>query len=259
MIEFYKYQGAGNDFIMIDNRVGNIKTAEKLKLVNLLCKRRFGIGSDGLIFIENNKGNDFYMDFFNPDGSQSFCGNGSRCAVAFSKQLGIIDSKTVFGAIDGIHYAEIKNDKVKVSMQNVHEVKKMDKDYFIDTGSPHFISYCSEKEQNNILEYGKEIRYSDPYKKNGVNVNMVNETAVNAISIRTYERGVEAETFACGTGATAAALSYADKHGLKNGMIAVKVKGGDLKVYFEVTDQVYQNIWLEGPAEVVFIGNVNID
>ncbi len=258
MIRFYKYQGAGNDFVMIDNRT-NIHL-NKTEIVKQLCERRFGIGSDGLIFIENHAELDFVMDFYNPDGSQSFCGNGSRCAVAFAKDIGVITSnETKFLAIDGVHKAEINRDHYKVSMKSVDGISSKGEDFFIDTGSPHYISYLKEGDERDIVEYGRKIRYSEAYSPEGTNVNLVKVLNDEKIDIRTYERGVEAETFACGTGATACALSYAAIQGYDSGTIGVKVKGGDLKVYFKKSGEGYNDIWLEGPAKMVFQGEIALN
>lgn len=259
MTKFYKYQGAGNDFIMIDNRLSIIKNIDS-KLIKKLCSRRFGIGSDGLILIETHATLDFYMNFFNPDGSQSFCGNGSRCAVAFAKQIGAFEGViTKFEAIDGEHQAVITEDGIKVSMGDISEIKRIDTDYFIDTGSPHYISFCETNDSRDIVEYGKSIRYSEGFKPQGTNVNLISVESSSEISIRTYERGVEAETFACGTGATACAISFAEKQKIAEGEIDVNVRGGVLKVYFSQSNQKYESIYLEGPAKLVFQGEVSIN
>jgi len=256
MIEFYKYQGTGNDFILIDNRT-SIFTGDKIKLAQRWCDRRFGIGSDGLIFIENSNDANFMIDFYNPDGSQSFCGNGSRCAVDFAKFLGITKTNSVsFNAIDGNHIAEITTENIRIKMKDVAMVEIIGDDYFIHTGSPHYISY-EKSELRNIVEVGKAIRYSEKHKPAGTNVNLVEEIVTNQIRIRTYERGVEDETFSCGTGAVACALSYAHKHQLADGTVIVDVKGGQLKVEFKKDKNGFSAIWLEGPAEQVFKGTFN--
>lgn len=256
MIDFYKYQGTGNDFILIDNR-SSVFTGNKTQLAQYWCDRRFGIGSDGLIFIENSNDSDFVMDFYNPDGSQSFCGNGSRCAVHFAKYLGITKSDSIsFKAIDGNHVAEITSQNIRVKMKDVAAVDMIGNDYFIHTGSPHFISY-EKSELRNIVDFGKIIRYSEKYKPAGTNVNLVEEIAENKIRIRTYERGVEDETFSCGTGAVACGLSYAYKHNLNEGTIAVEVKGGQLKIDFKKDKNGFSSIWLEGPAKQVFKGTLD--
>lgn len=256
MIDFYKYQGTGNDFILIDNRSLSF-TGNKINFSKHWCDRRFGVGSDGLIFIENSVDADFKMDFYNPDGSQSFCGNGSRCAVSFAKFLGINkDDSVSFNAIDGRHIAEIKNETIRIKMNDVSAIETIGEDFFIHTGSPHYISY-EKSDLRNIVEIGRTIRYSEKYKPAGTNVNLVEEVNKNQIRIRTYERGVEDETFSCGTGAVACGLSYAYKHQLTNGLVLVDVKGGQLKIEFKKNNEGFSDIWLEGPAQQVFNGTIN--
>ncbi len=258
MINFVKYQGAGNDFILIDNRAKQF-TGDKVAFAKKYCSRRFGVGSDGVIFIEKSKTADFLMDFYNPDGSQSFCGNGSRCAVNFAVDLNMIEKKAVFEAIDGIHEAERIGENVKIGMHQYGALKLMGKDHFIDTGSPHYISYLTPNDDRAIVPYGKSIRYAADFKEKGTNVNLIAEKGANHIAVQTYERGVEDETLACGTGATACGLSYAFTNDIANGVVNVDVKGGELKIHFEATETegVYQNIWLEGPAVFVFKGELD--
>ena len=257
MIDFYKYHGTGNDFIMIDNRQG-VFSGDKVKFAQQWCSRRFGIGSDGVIFIENGDGVDFVMDFYNPDGSQSFCGNGSRCSVAFAKELGIVDIHATFKAIDGVHEAIVEGDSYCIHMGDVSGVEKIDNDQFIHTGSPHYISYCENGDNREIVEFGKTIRYNDRFKAEGTNVNLVKEINNNHIEVRTYERGVENETLACGTGVTAAALSYGFKHELDEAEVNVDVKGGKLQVKFQRKDDSFKDIWLIGPATFVFKGTIEL-
>ncbi len=255
MIDFYKYHGAGNDFILIDNR-SSVFQGDKIEFAKKWCSRRFGIGSDGIIFLEEDSESDFMMDFYNPDGSQSFCGNGSRCIVKFAKDLGLIENTTQFKAIDGLHKAIFVEENVKVKMSDVAAVQNIGKDHFIDTGSPHYISYDKEEERD-IVEFGKSIRYSDAYKKDGTNVNLITKLGEQRIKVRTYERGVENETLACGTGATACGLSFAFLNELSEGIITTDVKGGSLKIHFNRQGENFTNIWLEGPAEFVFKGSIN--
>ena len=259
MINFYKYQGAGNDFILIDNRQQLFKN-NKEQLAQQLCKRRFGIGSDGLIFIENDTDSDFLIDFLNPDGSRSFCGNGSRCAVKFAHYLGVFkEQHTTFKAIDGIHKAQLVNDLVKIEMKDVQSIQQIDKDFFINTGSPHYIKYFKNINQLDLIKLGQTIRYSDTYKNEGTNVNAVEKIAPHHIKVRTYERGVENETLACGTGVTACALSYALLNQLKNNTIKVDAVGGQLEVSFtQQPNGNFTNIWLTGPAQFVFKGTYDI-
>ncbi len=259
MINFYKYQGAGNDFILIDNRQQLFKN-NKEQLAQQLCKRRFGIGSDGLIFIENDTDSDFLIDFLNPDGSRSFCGNGSRCAVKFAHYLCIFKKQlTTFKAIDGIHKAQLVNDLVKIEMKDVQSIQQIDKDFFINTGSPHYIKYFNNINQLDLIKLGQTIRYSDTYKNEGTNVNAVEKIAPHHIKVRTYERGVENETLACGTGVTACALSYALLNQLKNNTIKVDAVGGQLEVSFtQQPNGNFTNIWLTGPAQFVFKGSYDL-
>ncbi|MBI3133284.1 MAG: diaminopimelate epimerase [Bacteroidetes bacterium] len=256
MIEFYKYQGTGNDFILVDNR-NQVFKSDKPAFVKKWCDRRFGIGSDGLIFIETASDADFYVDFYNPDGSQSFCGNGSRCAVRFAGRLGITSGKTViFKAIDGMHRAEMSDNAISIQMKDVAAVDRIDADFFIHTGSPHYIAF-DENSEKDILTFGRQIRYSERFKPGGTNVNLVKTLADNHIGVKTYERGVEGETFSCGTGVTACALAYAFKNGVEAGTVRADVKGGTLFVTFEKYGHGYRNIWLQGPAEFVYQGIIH--
>ena len=204
---FYKYQGTGNDFVMIDNRQ---QTFDKnnTNLVSLLCDRRFGIGADGLILLENHDTHDFKMVYYNADGNQSsMCGNGGRCLVAFAKQLGIISNKAVFEAIDGLHHATIEGDIVKLQMQNVDAVENHKSHIFLDTGSPHHVQFEASIDDFDIKTKGAKIRYGAPYNEAGSNVNFVKKQSDTSFKVRTYERGVENETLSCGTGVTAVALA----------------------------------------------------
>ena len=253
-IEFYKYQGTGNDFVMIDNS-SLFFPKENTDLIRKICDRNFGIGSDGLILLEKNPDCDFEMVFYNPDASMSFCGNGSRCAVAFAKQLGWIGNTSTFKAIDGMHEAVITNDVISVKMKDVDEVKEFGNDFFIHTGSPHHIVYVNDVMKAPVIERGRQIRYSIGYTPAGTNVNFVEETEAG-IRLRTYERGVENETLSCGTGVTAAALSYAWKH-KNNGAdnyVAVTSMGGKLGVRYERTAKGFRNVRLEGPATLIYKG-----
>jgi diaminopimelate epimerase len=256
MIEFYKYQGAGNDFIMINN-FNQQFTGDKVALAKEYCSRHFGIGSDGLIFLEKDEASDFIMDFYNPDGSQSFCGNGARCTVAFAKFCQIINGQqTRFKAVDGIHSATISGELVKVSMQNVSKIEQVGEALFIQTGSPHFVKRVKNVEAVDIINYGKEIRYDKRFAPGGTNVNIIHQIDTDKIAIRTYERGVENETLACGTGATAAALSFAHSQTINGGMVTVEAQGGTLCVYFTKAKDQFVDVFLEGPAKQVFKGEI---
>ncbi len=253
---FYKYQGTGNDFVLIDNRQGKINKNDT-KLIHFLCDRRFGIGADGLILLENHDELDFKMVYFNADGNESsMCGNGGRCLVAFAKFLDIIDSKTTFEAIDGIHHAIIEDDIVKLQMQDVDTVKKYDNHVFLNTGSPHHVQFESDLESFDIKNKGAKIGYGEPYNEAGSNVNFVKKINDDEFTVRTYERGVEDETLSCGTGVTAVALAMNYIGETEKSLITLKTEGGDLQVSFDEDKDSYKNVWLIGPAKQVFKGTI---
>ena len=259
MIEFYKYQGAGNDFVIIDNRSNSLNDSKE-KMALEYCKRNFGVGSDGIIFIENSLIADFKMDFLNPDGSRSFCGNGSRCAVRFvSDQKIVLNDELSFEAVDGVHKAIVKTDTIKIKMNDVSNIEKIEDDYLINTGSPHFVSFKNNLSDLDIISVGKSIRYSDRFRNEGVIYNAVDAFSLNHLAVITYERGVENETLACGTGVTACVLGYAIKNDLSNREVVVKALGGELSVSYEVqSNHSFFNIWLSGPAKIVFKGEVYV-
>lgn len=252
MIKFYKYQGTGNDFVMIDNRE-KVFDNQDLELVRKMCNRRFGIGADGLILIESSEKADFYVNYFNADGSKSFCGNGARCSVAFANYLGIIGNTTTFDAIDGLHEARLEAGLVHLKMGDVDKIDVASDYLFADTGSPHYMKFVEDLNDWDIYEFGRSIRYSEPYKKEGTNVNLIQENQGKLI-LRTYERGVENETYSCGTGATAVALAFMYLQNLNSATVPVEVKGGALQIKAEKQGQGFQNIWLIGPGEKVFEG-----
>lgn len=253
---FYKYQGTGNDFVMIDNRQ-LVFDKKDTKHIKLLCDRRFGIGADGLILLENHETLDFKMVYFNADGNESsMCGNGGRCIAAFAKFLGIIGNDTSFEAIDGLHHAKIENDTVKLQMQDVSHLEKFDSHVFLNTGSPHHVQMEADLEHLNIKEVGAKIRYGTPYNTTGSNVNFVSKISEAIFSVRTYERGVEDETLSCGTGVTAVALAMNYIGKTDENLITLNVVGGKLQVSFEKEGQGYKNIWLIGPAIQVFKGKI---
>lgn len=255
-ITFYKYQGTGNDFVMIDDRKESFES-KNLALVARLCDRKFGIGSDGLILIRNHADFDFEMIYFNADGSQSMCGNGARCAVAFSAFLGIIKEKTHFLAIDGAHEAVISTDQVELLMGNVDEIQSKQDDFFLDTGSPHYIRFVKNIHDYPVFEQGKSIRFDLQYLPGGTNVNFVQTVGPDEIFVRTYERGVEDETLSCGTGVTAAALAFAKNR--EQATIKINTLGGELAVRFVSNREGnFRDIWLIGPAEQVFAGEIKI-
>lgn len=260
MVRFYKYHGAGNDFIMIDNRNNDIKTYNP-DLVSRLCNRHFGIGADGLILLNASENYDFRMIYYNSDGYEgTMCGNGGRCITAFAEKLGIIETSTVFEGIDGIHEAIILNNGMyKLKMKNVEGINHFDDGDFLDTGSDHFIQYRNSIDDIDVFREGREIRYQSRFGAAGTNVNFVERIDNNEIKIRTFERGVENETLACGTGAVASAIS-AFIHGKPDkSSYIVHVRGGQLLIEFEKeNDYNFNNIWLTGPAEFVFSGEINL-
>lgn len=256
-LDFFKYQGTGNDFIMIDNRQ-DIFGKTNTKLITKLCDRRFGIGADGLILIENHPDCDFKMIFFNLDGSQSLCGNGGRCAVAFSKYLGIINNDATFHAIDGLHHAIIEADYVRLQMHDVSTVERIADDLFLDTGSPHHIKMVDSLQNLDVKTEGAKIRYSARYSESGTNVNFVSKFSDDTFSIRTYERGVEDETLSCGTGVTAVALAMNYIGETQKSSVNLKAVGGDLQVTFDRDNDSYKNVWLCGLATQVFKGIIAV-
>ena len=257
-LTFYKYQGTGNDFVMIDNRDLKISKNDT-KLIGRLCDRKFGIGADGLILLENSDDpqDDFKMVYFNSDGNESsMCGNGGRCLVAFAKFLNIIEDSARFTAIDGIHDATIQNGIVSLKMQDVPEVSSNEDFLFLDTGSPHHVAFSENIGLKDIKKEGAEIRYSDRYGKAGTNVNFVEAVSEGAFSVRTYERGVEDETLSCGTGVTAVAIAAYESGKTKSEEVKLITQGGELSVKFRKTEEGYSDIWLSGPAVQVFKGEI---
>ena len=256
-IHFYKYQGAGNDFILVDNR-NNAVDHHNPALITRLCDRRFGIGGDGVLFLQNREGYDFEMVYYNADGQpSSMCGNGGRCIVAFAKHLGIIDTETTFMAVDGQHYAKISASGDWVSLQMIDvDTISMDGDaYVLNTGSPHYITLTENLRDKDVYRDGYAIRNNDTYKTEGININFA-EPNGSGYFVRTFERGVEDETYACGTGVTAVALAMA-KHNHQSGSIntPIKVLGGDLNIRFNYDGDRFTGIFLEGPAVKVFEGD----
>ncbi len=256
-IQFYKYQGTGNDFIIIDNRDLKFNRADTA-WVETLCNRRFGIGADGLMLLQNKAGYDFEMVYYNSDGNESsMCGNGGRCIVEFARTLGLVKDTAHFFAIDGSHEALVKPGFISLKMKDVREVELNADFAFLNTGSPHYVAFVNDVERYKVFEEGKKIRNNARFKAEGTNVNFI-EKQYNDLFVRTYERGVEDETYSCGTGVTAAALVAS----LKNVATAqdycdIKTLGGNLKVKFNRhTDNSFTDVWLEGPATFVFKGEV---
>lgn len=264
-MEFYKYQGTGNDFIMVDDRNKTFNTANKAHIA-ALCDRRFGIGADGFILLQQLPDQTFYMQYFNSDGGESsMCGNGGRCFAQFIFDLGLATDEVRFLAIDGWHSAnkmkrENEEDWIALQMISVQTVKKINEQTFeLNTGSPHYVSFLAEPIADIPLnDWAKNIRYFPPYQEEGINVNYVNMLGLKDLCMRTYERGVEDETYSCGTGATAAALSAAVFAQLPAGkhITKVAVSGGNLAIQFFMlpNNQGFSDIWLMGPAKQVFKG-----
>lgn len=255
-LTFYKYQGTGNDFVMVDNR-DEIFDRNDTELIASLCDRRFGIGADGLILLENDTELDFKMVYYNSDGrTSSMCGNGGRCIVQFAYDMGVIGETTRFMAIDGEHDAYIKDGLVYLKMIDVDEVEQGQDFYFMDTGSPHYVQFVNDLNEFPVYAEGYKIRNNDRFRENGTNVNFVEKISKDTIGVRTYERGVEDETWSCGTGVTACAIA-ANISGYES-PVHVKTKGGNLMITFEKTEGNYKNIYLSGPAMKVFTGYINI-
>lgn len=253
---FFKYQGTGNDFILIDNRLSSFDKNNS-SLIARLCERRTGVGADGLILLESHSKYDFKMVYFNADGRQSsMCGNGGRCIVAFAYFLGIVQRKAHFLAIDGPHLAIYDNGYIELKMQDVLSISSKEDYFVLDTGSPHYISLKSNLDSLDMELEGSLVRYSDTFRSSGINVNFVKKINMDTFAVRTYERGVEAETLSCGTGSTAVALAMFHSGQSSSEFINIKTQGGDLVVKFKSSNSAYSNIWLCGPALQIFKGTV---
>ncbi|MCK9163348.1 MAG: diaminopimelate epimerase [Bacteroidales bacterium] len=258
---FIKYHGIGNDFILIDNRRKDFQLSDKE--IQLICDRHFGVGSDGLILLERSFGVDFKMIFYNPDATKDMmCGNGGRCIVAFARHIGIVKIKYKFEAPDGIHTAEVfeklRRNKlnIKLSLLDVDNIVEYTDGQFINSGTAHFVSFVNNLSELDINTLGSKIRHDKRFSDiMGTNANFVEIIAPGKLNIRTFERGVEGETLACGTGITASAIAYVDRYNIQENPIIINAKGGELKVYYTKTpDNRYTNIFLEGFAEKVFEG-----
>lgn len=265
-IDFFKYQGTGNDFVIIDNR--NLEIDLSKEQIEKICNRHFGVGADGLMLLENDNNFDFKMRYFNSDGAEvSMCGNGGRCIVAFAKKMNLISSLTKFTAVDGIHNANIiSSGIVELEMIDVSAVKKISEGFFLDTGVPHFVKFVNNVKEIEVRALGKEIRNSSIFSPEGCNVNFVEEISSGKINVRTYERGVEDETLSCGTGVVASSISYYLKNNISEKNISIQTLGGELSVCFVETKSeidkntsYFKNIWLSGPAEFVFSGSLEIN
>lgn len=254
-VEFYKYHGTGNDFVLIDNR-SLFFDKNNIELISKICSRHIGVGADGLILLENDNLYDFKMIYFNSDGKQtSMCGNGGRCIISFAKKLNIIDDKANFMAIDGLHEGIINDNTIKIKMNSVSEIHDTDTGCLLDTGSPHFVKFCDSVDSLNVFEVGRGLRNNKKISKDGVNINFTEIVNNYSIKVRTYERGVENETLSCGTGVIASALSAYSKGLVDTNRIKINTLGGELFVSFEFNN-IYENIWLEGPAIEVYKGQI---
>lgn len=254
-VHFYKYQAAGNDFVLIDNRESKLSLSNEQ--IAQICHRRFGVGADGVILVDNDSNANFNITYINPDGSQSLCGNGCRTAVDLASKLGMTNGKISFNAYDGVHKAEILADgQIKIQMNNVDNIEEVFDGYSLNTGSPHFVKFVSGLDQYPVFEEGRKLRY-DAHFPRGTNANFIESRNGNAIALRTYERGVEEETLACGTGATAAALA-AFKKGYKS-PLTIYTKGGTLTVEFKFSPSgAFSDIYLTGPAKLVYEGDLEL-
>ena len=252
IIEFYKYQATGNDFIIIDDR-DNVFDLNDSLLIKSLCERKMGIGADGLILLRNHEKYDFRMIYFNSDGLEStLCGNGARCIVSFANLLDISSLESVFMAIDGIHEARIIDSGVSIKFLDINKVNYDGDNTVIDSGSPHFITLKENISNINVNLEGAKIRNMGHYKEDGINVNFIEIN--NGVKIRTYERGVESETLSCGTGAVASAIALYHNEVIEQNTVSLQTKGGDLTVSFDIFNGLYKNIWLTGEVSLVYIG-----
>jgi diaminopimelate epimerase len=258
-IKFQKYQGTGNDFIILDNRTGAYNSITAA-MVASLCDRRFGIGADGLMMLNLKQGYDFEMVYYNSDGRESsMCGNGGRCLTRFAFDVGLIKGTYHFLAVDGEHEAELNTDgTVALKMNDVPEISYENGHFILNTGSPHYVTINADVMNLDVYHRGKEIRNSPPFREKGINVNFVEQTEEpDKIIVRTYERGVEDETLSCGTGVTAAAIVCNHNDNGFN-RVEVKTRGGNLSVEYDKIGDAYRNVWLNGPAEKVFEGEIEI-
>jgi diaminopimelate epimerase len=256
-ILFNKYQGAGNDFIIIDNRNGIFNPYDS-NLINKLCDRRFGIGADGLILIYGSLRYDFEMKYFNSDGFEgTMCGNGGRCSADFAIRSGIAGKKLAFKAIDGVHKAESDKGIIKLQMNDLKDPSLINGSYFINTGSPHYVLFKKDVKNIDVNTEGKKYRWAEEFAPGGTNVNFV-EIENEGIYVRTFERGVEEETLSCGTGVTASAIASVLTGHFDTNTVSVKTKGGNLAVSFNISGNSISDIWLSGPATFVFSGEIEV-
>jgi diaminopimelate epimerase len=255
-LQFHKYHGTGNDFIVLDNRQLHFPKNDT-NLVARLCDRRFGIGADGLLLLEDDKSADFKMVYYNADGNPgSMCGNGGRCLVAFAHSMGIISGETTFIASDGIHQANISGDQVALKMTDVQAIGKKRNAYFLNTGSPHHVQLVKDLNNFDVVREGRRLRFG-VYGEKGANINFVEQLTPDTFMVRTYERGVEDETYSCGTGVTAAALAMNHMSKTEANTVNIRTRGGDLQVSFAKNMKGYNDVVLKGPATFVFKGIIS--
>ena len=256
-LPFYKYQGTGNDFVIVNGIELNLNSIE-YSVVKYICDRRFGIGADGLMIISKSKDFDFEMIYYNSDGGLStMCGNGGRCISHLAHNLGIAGENVKFLAADGPHFAVVDGSLVALGMRDVFDLKNVSaNDYITNTGSPHYVRISDDQSLSDIVMVGKSVRYSRDYADEGINVNLISWNG-NILKVATYERGVEDETLSCGTGVTASALVASVHFGVQS-PIKVSTKGGDLVVSFNKNDKGFSDVILSGPAELVFKGEIEI-
>ena len=256
VLSFFKYQAAGNDFVCFDNRNGDVQLSTEQ--IGRICDRRFGVGSDGVICLERDPQYDFYVRYFNADGTQSLCGNGSRSAVDLAAHLKLVAGSTVFNAYDGPHEARVVSPGlIRMQIHDVKHVERKGDDYFMNTGSPHNVRFVSGLQHFPVVDEGRKIRYSPLYHPTGTNANFVERLPDNTIAFRIYERGVEDETLSSGTGATACALaaSFEGYHS----PVKVQSRGGHLEVEFKRRqDGTFFDIYVTGPAKMVFQGSLEL-
>lgn len=254
-LTFHKYQATGNDFILVDNRHSSFPKKDT-KMIARLCHRRFGVGADGLILLETDNSTAFRMVYFNADGREgSMCGNGGRCVVAFARKEGIIGDSCEFMAIDGLHKAQAEDGEIALQMGDVSEIHSKPKYLWLDTGSPHHVQIWEDWEGLDVKKEGERLRYG-LYGQGGSNINFVNLLEDATFEVRTYERGVEDETYSCGTGVTATALAMHHLGNLQGTKARILTMGGTLQVTFVPTPEGYSDIWLKGPAEHVYSGTL---
>ncbi len=255
-VPFYKYQGTGNDFVIIDDRSLSFPIGDT-EMIKNICDRKFGIGADGFIALQSADGFDFKMQYHNSDGRpSSLCGNGARCIVAFAKKLGL-SKRMEFIAVDGPHQYEFEGNSVLLKMNDIDEVEEGEDYCVLDTGSPHFVSFQEDIYQIDIIADAHKIRYNQRFKEDGINVNFAEINLDRKLSMRTYERGVEDETLSCGTGTVAVALAATVKYDDYKSPIEIVTPGGNLSVSFQKEDSKFTNIYLKGPAQLVFEGVID--